>query len=34
MASRHGLDEMDTNFAGYRTNIKHDDKTHCFIGLF
>lgn len=30
MASRHGLHEMDTIFSGYKTNIKHDDKTQGF----
>lgn len=30
-ASRCGLDDMDTNFAGYRSNIKHDDKTQGFF---
>lgn len=34
MASRCGLGKMDTNFAGYRTNIKHDDKPQGFTGFF
>lgn len=28
---RCGLDDMDTNFTGYRANIRHDGKTQGFV---